>query len=135
MKIFLVDDNKTFRSNLKLFLEGHLGHQVVGEASDGIEFLSKITTTTDIILMDINMPGMNGIDTTKQGTWVKHDLKIIAVSQYKENADLQHLIGAGFKGFVSKTNLFDQLESAINIVYKGGYHFPNEIEISTPSKK
>jgi len=131
MTILLVDDNNTFRANLKLFLEGHLNHEVIGEASDGNEFLKKLHENADVILMDINMPGMSGINAAKKGTWNNHKLKIIAVSQYKESIDLQMLIGVGFKGFVSKTNLFSDLENALNKVSEGGYFFPNEIQIES----
>lgn len=129
MKIFLVDDNKTFRENLKLFLEGHLNHQVIGEAVSGDAFLKAPCSLADIILMDINMPGINGLDTTKQSTWTNHDLKIIAVSQYRENVDLQQLIGVGFKGFVSKTDLYKDLEKALHQVNNGGYYFSPELEV------
>lgn len=129
MEIYLVDDNAVFRDNLKLYLEGHLNHIVVGESDDGKSFLENSSIKADIVLMDINMPEINGIDATKTMTWQNRNLKIIAVSQYKENVDLQQLIGVGFKGFVSKTNLFNELDKAIKTVFKGGYFFPNEIKI------
>ena len=129
MKIFLVDDNETFRANLKLYLEGHLNHQVVGEASDGKAFLETKEFPADIVLMDINMPGIGGLEATKETTWNNHNIKIIAVSQYKDNVDLQQLIGIGFRGFVSKTNLFSDLDTAIQQVAKGGYFFPEELRI------
>ncbi len=129
MKLFLVDDNTIFRKNLKLYLEEHLNFEVVGEADDGENFMKKVNNDADIILMDINMPHMNGLDATKLSTWKKRGLLIIAVSQYKDSVDLQQLIGAGFKGFVSKTNLFHELKKAINTVHNGGYFFPEEIKL------
>ncbi|QQS50204.1 MAG: response regulator transcription factor [Bacteroidota bacterium] len=130
MKIYLVDDNDTFRANLKLYLEGHLNYQVIGETDSGRVFLDATNVSADVVLMDINMPELNGVDTTKFSTWQNRNLKIIAVSQYKENVDLQQLIGAGFKGFVSKTNLFSDLDRAIKTVAEGGYFFPEGIKIS-----
>jgi DNA-binding NarL/FixJ family response regulator len=125
MDIYLVDDNEKFRECLKLYLEGSLHHKVVGEASNGKEFIENINFSCDIILMDIEMPEMNGIEATKTETWRENNQKIIAVSQRNELADLQVLIVNGFKGFVSKINLFEQLEEAINIVSNGGYFFTN----------
>lgn len=129
MKIILVDDNQQFRDNLKMYLEEHLKHTVVGEAVDGDSFLKIQSTLSDIILMDINMPGLGGLDATKKGTWQNKNLKIIAVSQYNDTVDLQQLIGVGFKGFVSKTNLFRDLDKAIKTVSAGGYFFPEELKI------
>ena len=129
MKIFVVDDNKSFREGIKLYLEGHLGHQVIGEASDGKFFLENIGYNADIVLMDINMPSLNGIETAIYCTKIKRQIKIIAVSQYKELADLQTLIFAGFKGFVSKENLYRDLENALISVAAGEVFFPDEIDI------
>ncbi len=129
MKILLVDNNDDFRGNLKLFLEGHLNHVVVGEASDGKEFLEEKMVPADIVLMDINMPKINGLEAAKMGIWKNHHLKIIALSQYKDSIDLRVLIENGFKGFVSKTNLFKDLDEAIRIVDAGGCYFNDDIQL------
>ena len=130
MNIYLVDDNDDFRETLKFFLEDYLSHKVVGESKDGKTFLERDDIFADIILMDINMPEINGIQATKMGTWKNHEYKIIAVSQYKENVDLHQLISVGFKGFVSKVNLFRDLESALEDVYGGKLFFPEEINFT-----
>ncbi len=130
MNIFLVDDNDDFRKTLKFFLEGHLNHKVVGEADDGKTFVDMGYITADIILMDINMPNINGLVATKKSTWENQEYKIIAVSQYKDNIDLQQLISVGFKGFVSKTNLFEDLDDAINTVTNGEFFFPDDVQLT-----
>lgn len=130
MRLFLVDDNASFRENLKTFIEGFLGHQIVGESSDGKEFVENYSSQADIILMDINMPGMDGLKAAKLSTWNDRELKIIAVSQYSTMADLQQLIEVGFKGFVSKTNLFEDLPKALDTVKKGGFFFPENISLT-----
>ncbi len=130
MKIYLVDDNTAFRENLKLFLEEHLKHQVVGESVSGKDFLKQTNMYADIILMDINMPEINGLNATKQSTWLHQSLKIIAVSQHIDTVDIQQLISVGFKGFVSKANLFRDLEDAIELVSKGRFFFPSELKVT-----
>ncbi len=130
MKIYLVDDNDDFRKTLRFFLEDYLNYKVVGESDDGESFLKKDDVLADVVLMDINMPGINGLQATKMGTWKNHDIKIIAVSQYKENVDLHQLISVGFKGFVSKVNLFRDLDNAIKKVSEGGYFFPEDVLLS-----
>ncbi|NOQ26461.1 MAG: response regulator [Bacteroidales bacterium] len=124
MDIFIVDDNEKFRVNLKLYLEGSLHHKVVGEASNGKEFIDSNSFSYDIILMDIEMPEMNGIEAAKSETRRVNNQNIIAISQHNEMINLKGLIEAGFKGFVSKVNLYDQLGDAIREVSNGGYYFP-----------
>lgn len=129
MKIVIVDDNKEFRKGLKLFLEGHLGYEVVGEFENGKAFLNQKSIRADIVLMDINMPEVDGLKATKLSLNEQRDTKIIALSQYKENVDLELLIGVGFRGFVSKVNVFQDLETAIKFVSEGRYYYPNEIKL------
>lgn len=131
MNILLVDDNNAFRKSLKLFLEEHLHYNIVGEFSDGKQFIESDNMRADIILMDINMPKVNGLKATKSKTWEDHSSKIIAVSQYNDNVDIKQLIGVGFRGFVSKMNLFRDLENAITTVQNGGYFFPDELNVSS----
>ena len=129
MNIYLVDDNNKFRETLRLFLEDHLNHKVVGETNDGKSFLDQEYINADIILMDINMPNINGLEATKLGLWKNNMHKIIAVSQYKNNVDLKQLIDAGFKGFVSKVDIFRDLGKAIEDVNAGKMFFLNDIKL------
>lgn len=125
MKLIIVDDNSEFRSNLKVFLELKLNHQVIAEASSGEEFLAFDETTireADIILMDIMMNQISGIEATKRITWLHFNLKIIAVTMHIEKVFLDQIIEAGFKGFVLKTNIFNTLEKTLDDVYYGRLH-------------
>ena len=129
MKLFIVDDNDQFRRTLKTYLEEHLNYTVIGEASNGEEFIKEMNYSADIILMDINMPGINGIESVKKAIWYNHSLKFIAITQFQESVDLKTLIEAGFKGFVSKTNIHRDINNAIKSVVNGKLFFSDEMEI------
>ncbi len=124
MRIFIVDDNKSFRGKLRFFIEVYLNYEVIGEAGDGHSFLQSNIDAAEIILMDIHMPNMNGLDATETITRERESSKIIAVSQYEEIVDFNLLMNIGFKGFVSKTNLFEDLPKALTAVSQGEFFFP-----------
>lgn len=129
-KIYLVDDNDKFKETLKIFIEEFLFYSVIGESSNGKDFLENYKGDADVVLMDINMPEVDGLKATKKSTWELRDIKIIAVSQYSSTVDLPQLIGVGFKGFVSKTKLYDELDKAIKAVLKNEYYFPDDIKLN-----
>jgi two-component system, NarL family, response regulator LiaR len=128
MKIIIVDDNDLFRMNIKFYLEKKLKHQVIAEARSGNEFLQMHNKhVADIILMDIEMNDTNGIAATKK-VLQNMNLKIIALTMHVEKVFLVELIGAGFKGCVFKTNVYSELENALNDVYAGKFFFPENIK-------
>jgi DNA-binding NarL/FixJ family response regulator len=130
MNIYLVDDHLEFRKSLKLYLTLGLKYTVVGEADNGRDFLSdKRMHYADIVLMDINMPNLNGICATKLSIWDKSNLKIIAITMSCDNYGLNEIIGAGFKGFVCKDNIFNELNTALNRVIQGQLYFPDNMKI------
>ncbi len=125
VKITIVDDSATFREGLRFYIEKILNHEVVAEASNGLELLNIINEyKTDAILMDIEMPGLNGIETTRRLMATGY-YKIIAVTNYDEPAYMNELVFAGFKGCIIKKNLFEQLEKALKFVLKGDIYFPD----------
>jgi DNA-binding NarL/FixJ family response regulator len=130
MKIIIVDDNVAFRSTLKDYLENKLGHIVIGEASSAEEFLVTASAyEADIILMDIEMYGINGIEATHQLNISNPSTKVIAVTMHTEKVFLLQLILNGFRGCVYKTELYDMLESALNKVFEGKLSFPKNIKV------
>lgn len=130
MNIIVVDDNITFLKGIILFIENELGYRVREYYFNGKEFLENYQRETDdIILMDIEMPFINGINATKKSLWNCRELKLIAVTTYKENIQLTTLIEAGFKGCVFKDNIYDELQHTIHNVQKGMLSFPAKIKI------
>lgn len=129
MNIFLVDDNKQFRDAMKVYLSQALRHNIVGEAENGLEFLQHYEFNNDIVLMDLNMPELDGYAALKQAFIRDSRIKAIAVTMFKDNAYLKKLIEMGFKGCVFKSEVFKKLPSALNEVTMGNMFFPDEISL------
>jgi DNA-binding NarL/FixJ family response regulator len=126
-KIFIVDDNETFRKVMLDFLNNYNEFEIIGEAADGFECLEKINDKhVDIILMDINMPKLNGIKTTKIiNQKYANSIKVIALTQHDEFEYIKNMIESGAKSYVIKTEVGKQLITAIKKVMKGEMYFPN----------
>ncbi|HEX2937151.1 MAG TPA: response regulator transcription factor [Bacteroidales bacterium] len=131
LKIVLVDDNEPFRKALKTLLVKEFNANIIGEASSAEEF-SKLTGfyNANIILMDVMMPEVDGITLAKKILWKFPHLKIIAITMHTDKVYLTSLIEAGFKGCIFKTNIFEDLNSAIDTVINGHLYFPKDIIIS-----
>lgn len=129
-KFFIVDDSYPFRKGLSEFLQNELNYQVIGEASNGIEALAnnKILIA-DIIIMDIVMKELDGINTARKLLWEYPNLKILAVTGNEESVFLRQLVHTGFYGCVFKNQLFDELDIAVNQLLKGKRFFPKTLQL------
>lgn len=126
--IFIVDDHELFRDGLKFVLTQIDGFNILGEASNGKEFLSALNTQTpDIILLDISMPEMDGIEAAQKAMSLNKDLHIITLSSYGQEVYYYKMIKAGVAGFVQKNANKSELEEAIRVVAEGGNYFPQNI--------
>lgn len=131
MKVLIVDDNKAFREEIRFLLENNKGQikTIVDEAQNGesaIEYSKN--ELVDLIIMDIEMPGINGIDAAKQILWHNQRIKILALTMYQDMAYLSELIGAGFKGCIFKNDVTNKLEDAIEYVMNDGFYFTEDIQ-------
>lgn len=128
IKIIIVDDHEIFRNGLKMVL-GRLKHiDIVGEAGNGQEFLDLIKKAScDVVLMDIEMPIMNGIDATAQAMKQHPELKIIALTMFQEDDYIQSMMDAGVRGFLIKNVGKETLDKAILTVYRGGTYYSEEL--------
>ncbi|PIQ31589.1 MAG: DNA-binding response regulator [Bacteroidetes bacterium CG18_big_fil_WC_8_21_14_2_50_41_14] len=128
IQIAVIDDHDLFREGLTLVLNQVQGFQVVYDTSDGFRFLEMLDQVPiDIALMDIEMPGINGIEITEKVLSLKPDLKVIALSMFSDTGHYTQMIHAGAKGFVlKKANKFE-LEQAIRAVHQGGNYFSQDI--------
>ena len=121
LKIFIADDNQTFREVVWNYLENYGEFIMVGEASDGMECLEKIENLEiDILQMDITMPNLDGIQTSKIINQRSPDFpKIIALTQHNEFEYTKSMIESGAKGYIIKSDVGKQLIIAIKKVMKG----------------
>lgn len=127
-KLVLVDDHCLFRDSLKFVLL-NLGYvEVIGEASDGIEFLQLLETLEpDLVLMDISMPNMNGIEATQEARDLYPSIRIIGLSMFADKPYYQKMLQAGAKGFVLKESGSEELAAAMKAVMRGEVYFSKEI--------
>jgi DNA-binding NarL/FixJ family response regulator len=131
LKFILVDDNHEFRQGLKALLETEFSAKVIAEASNGKEFLELSNhRLADIIIMDLMMPEKDGIAATKPFIWKSPYAKVIAVTMHNDNAYLQQLIEAGFKGCIFKNNIFTEIKIAVETVMSGQFYFSENIKIA-----
>ena len=127
-KIIICDDHLMFRDGLKVLLEQNNIGEVIAEASNGNEFLDIIDKhKPDIVLMDIDMPIIDGIEATKKAFVKKPNLKILVLSMFGEEKYYVEMINAGAKGFILKTSGKNELEKAIKTVVEGESYFSNEL--------
>jgi DNA-binding NarL/FixJ family response regulator len=124
-QIILVDDNPIFLEGLATFLNKSEDYEVIAHFTSGIELVRNINQyDPDIILLDIEMPGMNGFETAKKLSWLGNELKLIAITMYNDRIYLNKLIEAGFRGFVSKNEVTGNLMGVMDSVMKGDLVFP-----------
>jgi len=128
IKIILVDDHKMFREGLKFLLSKIHTTEVIAEAENGEQLLELLKSITpDMVLMDINMPKMNGIEATHLARSENPELKVIALSMNGDEGSYYQMIQAGANGFVLKQSGSEELEEAIDTVMKGNDFFSPEL--------
>ena len=126
--IALIDDHDLFREGMKLVLNQIDGFEVIYDTSNGYQFIEYLNSTIpDITLMDISMPIIDGVETTKKSLETHSGLKIIALTMFSDTVHYSMMINAGVKGFIQKKASKHELQQAITEVFKGGNYFSQEI--------
>jgi DNA-binding NarL/FixJ family response regulator len=127
-KIIIVDDHSLFREGIKLLIENEGFGKVIAEAENGQAFIDLLATQTpDLVIMDIEMPVMGGLEATKEALKLQPDLKILVLSMLSEKNNYFDMINAGAMGFVLKTSGKQEFEKAINAIMSGETYFSNEL--------
>lgn len=126
--IVIVDDHKIFRDGLKFVINQMDDLEVIGEASNGNEFLSIIEKKgADLVIMDISMPQLNGIEATKSAVALYPGIKILVLSMFCDEEYYFQMVQAGVMGFVLKESGKDELEDAIRAVLSGETYFSQNL--------
>jgi len=122
--VVLVDDHSLLRIGLAQLVQS-LGFTVIFEADDGKEFIERLQTTAlpDVVLMDINMPVMDGFEATQ---WLKQnhpDIKVLALSMYDNENSIIRMLKCGAKGYILKDSEPAELKAAIDALVSKGYYY------------
>ncbi len=124
----ICDDHKLVIDGVKLMLEGETNINLVGFAFSGEELLSQINDIEmDVLLLDINMPGINGIEACKQVHHYKPEIKIIALTMLKELSYIQLMLKNGALGYLLKNAGKQELVNAIETVFGGKRYLDEEV--------
>jgi DNA-binding NarL/FixJ family response regulator len=127
ISVIICDDHVIFRKGLKTILNEISDIKVVAEAANGKELLDTLKNThTDVILMDIKMPVMDGLEATQKVTKAYPDIKIIALSMHEEIGYFNSMIDAGAVGFLLKKTNKDELKNAVEAVMNDENYFSEE---------
>jgi two-component system invasion response regulator UvrY len=128
IRILLVDDHDLFRAGLGSILRNQEGMVVVGECADGEQAVSLVREgAPDLVLMDVNMPGMGGVEATRKITQIAPQVKVIAVTVLSDDPFPSQLLDAGARGFISKGSGFEEMLEAIRTVMTGQYYISGDV--------
>ncbi|OJW13568.1 response regulator transcription factor [Mucilaginibacter sp. 44-25] len=124
IRIGIVDDYTIFRDGLRVSLASDGELEVVFEAGNGQETLDYLANTpTDVILMDLKMPVMDGMEATRKIRIEYPDCKIIAITLYDDEKFIIHLMELGASGYLLKNAESGEIRKSIHAVYQDGYYF------------
>ena len=128
LKILLVDDHTIMREGLRALIEKDPAAQVVGEACDGakaIELADELLP--DLVVMDLTMPIMNGIDATREITRKHPKIRVLALSMESDRYFVVEALKAGASGYLLKDSAFAEISEALNTVARGETFLPQKI--------
>jgi two-component system, NarL family, response regulator NreC len=128
IKVLIADDHQIVREGLRSMLEKEPGIKVVGEAEDGRKTLRLARELTpDVIIMDVAMPDLNGVEATRQIVAEFPAIKVIALSMHDDRRFVLNMIKAGAKGYLLKDSAFKDLAKAIRMVLANKTYLSSEI--------
>jgi DNA-binding NarL/FixJ family response regulator len=128
LRILIVDDDTLIREGLKMILDSEEDFTVVGTASNGREaFEACRTLHPEVVLMDIRMPVMDGVEATKVIKESFKDIKILLLTTFKDTEYIRSAVKYGAEGYVLKSNSSESIIESIKTIYQGNVVFEKEI--------
>jgi DNA-binding NarL/FixJ family response regulator len=128
VRILLADDHKIIVDGLRSLLEKNDAFKVIGQASDGLSAVRLAAELSpDLVIMDISLPGLNGIDATRRILEANPRVKVIALSMHKDGRYIAEALKNGAVGYLLKESAFDELTAAIRTVMKGASYLSTAI--------
>jgi two-component system, NarL family, response regulator NreC len=121
INVFICDDHALFRDGLKAILREEPDVEIVGDAKDGREAVERVLKLRpDVVLMDVEMPELNGFEATRRITQAERKVKVLILTMYQEEEVVARCLDAGASGYVLKDASASQLVHAIETVHRGG---------------
>jgi two-component system response regulator NreC len=120
IRLLLVDDHEIVRAGLRMLFQAEAGMEIVGEASSGDEALQLVESLRpDVVIMDVAMPGMNGIEATRRIRATSPESGVLALTMHEDEQYFFAMLGAGASGYIPKRAAPDDLVSAVHAVSQG----------------
>jgi DNA-binding NarL/FixJ family response regulator len=120
-RVLIVDDHAVVRDGLQRLVDSADGFEVVGCANDGAAALAAVTATNpDVVLMDLSMPGMDGVEATRQLTAARPEIRVIVLTSFSDQRRILDALGSGAAGYILKDASPDEIIAAIRTVMAGG---------------
>jgi two-component system nitrate/nitrite response regulator NarL len=129
-KIFIVDDHQIMVDGIKSLLEINNNYEIVGTTTKSKEALNGIiNTNANLVITDINMDELSGIELTKRIKAHNFEIKVLALSMYSDKATINEMIEAGVDGYILKNTGLDELTNAIKTIEMGNVFFSNQVTL------
>jgi len=120
IRVLLVDDHELMREGLRAILERERDIEVVGEAASGREAIAQADSLApDVVIMDVAMQDMNGVEATRQIRAAQHQVRVVALSSHADRRYVTAILEAGASGYLLKADAYDELRRAVHAVAQG----------------